>query len=74
MVRSTDIMTQLPYESTYLGSQHILHAANNSFWARQTKATKWANSANFKSRAHLATLPLQKPQGFRRRLKCLWDT
>ena len=57
MLRSIDIMTQVCYEGTYFGAQHILHPANNSSWAWHTVAAMLAIWDYPKSWAHLATLP-----------------
>ena len=68
-LRSTDIMTQVCYEGTYFGAQHILDPANNSSRAWHTVATMLAIWDDPKSWAHLATLPFSKPEGFGRRPK-----
>ena len=64
MLRSIDIMTQVCYEGTYFGAQHILDPANNSSWAGHTVAAMLAIWDYPKSWAHLATLPFPKPEDF----------
>ena len=59
-LRSIDIMTQVCYEGTYFGAQHILHPANKSSWAWHTLAAMLAIWDYPKSWAHLATLPFPK--------------
>ena len=68
-----DIMTQVCYEGTHFGAQHILDPANNSPWAWHTVAAMLAIWDNPKSRANLATLPFPQPEGFGRRPKDLLD-
>ena len=72
-LRSIDIMTQVCYEGTYFGAQHILALVNNSSWAWHTVATMLAIWDDPKSWAHLATLPFPKPEGFGRRPKDMLD-
>ena len=74
MLRSIDIMTEVCYEGTYFGAQHILNPANNSSWVGHTKAILWAIWGNPKSWAHLATPPFPNPGGFGRRPKGMLDT
>ena len=52
-------MTQVCYEGTTFGAQHILDPANNSSWALHTVAAMLAIWAYPKSWAHLATLHSQ---------------
>ena len=61
-LRSIDIMTQVCYDGTYFGAQHILDRANNSSWAWHTVAAMLAIWDYPKSWAHLATLPFPKPE------------
>ena len=63
MLRSIDIMTQVCYEDTYFGAQHILDPANNSSWAWHTVAAMLAIWDYPKSWAHLGTLLFLKPEG-----------
>ena len=72
-LRSTDIMTQVCYEGTYFGAQHMLDPANNSSRAWHTVATMLAIWDDPKSWAHLATLSFPKPEGFGRRPKDMLD-
>ena len=72
-LRSIDIMTQVCYEGTHLGAQHILDPANNSPWARHTVVAMLAIWDHPQSWAHLATLPFPKPEGFGRRSKDMLD-
>ena len=72
-LRSIDIMTQVCYEGTDFGAQHILNLANNAPWAWHTVAAMFAIWDNPKSWAHLATLPIPKPEGFGRRPKDMLD-
>ena len=72
-LRSIHIMTQVCYEGTYFGAQHILDLANNSPWAWHTVAAMLAIWDDPKSWAHLATLPFPKPEGFARRPKDMLD-
>ena len=55
-------MTQVCYEGTYFGAQHILNPGNNSSWAWHTVAAMLAIWDYPKSWAHLATLPFPKPE------------
>ena len=55
-------MTQVCFEGTYFGAQHILDQANNSSWAWHTVAAMLAIWDYPKSWAHLATLPFPKPE------------
>ena len=61
-LRPIDIMTQVRYEGTYFGSQHILDPADNSSWAWHTVAAMLAIWDYPKSWAHLATLPFPIPE------------
>ena len=67
-----DIMTQVCYECTYFGAQHILNPANNSSWAWHTVAAMLAIRDYPKSWAHLATLPFSKPEGLGDAQKICW--
>ena len=61
-LHSIDIMTQVRYEGTYFGAQHILDTAINSSWAWHTVAAMLAIWDYPKSWAHLATLRFPKPE------------
>ena len=67
------IMTQVCFEGTYFGAQHILDPADNSPWAWHTVTAMLAIWDDPKSWAHLATLPFPKPGGFGRRAKDMLD-
>ena len=71
-LRSIDIMTQVCYEGTYFGAQHILDPANNSSWAWHTVAAMLAIWDYPKSWAHLATLPFPKPEELGDAQKICW--
>ena len=66
-------MTEICFEGTYFGAQHILDPANNSSWAGHTVAAMLAIWDYPKSWAHLATLPFPKTGGVRRRPKDMFD-
>ena len=72
-LRAMDIMTQVCFEGTHFGAQHILNPANNSSWAWHTVAAMLAIWDDRKSWAHLATLPFPEPEGFGRRPKDMLD-
>ena len=55
-------MTEVCYEGTYFGAQHILNPANRSSWAWHTVTAMLAVWDYPKSWAHLATLPFPKPE------------
>ena len=71
-LRSINIMTQVCYEGTYFGAQHILDPANNSSWAWHTVAAMLAIWDYPKSWAHLATLPFPKPEELGDAQKICW--
>ena len=71
-LRSIDIMTQVCYEGTYFGAQHILDPANNSSWIWHTVAAMLAIWDYPKSWAHLATLPFPKPEELGDAQKICW--
>ena len=71
-LRSIDIMTQVCYEGTYFGAQHILDPANNSSWAWHTVAAMLAIWDYPKSWAHLATLPFPIPEDLGDAQKICW--
>ena len=71
-LRSIDIMTQVCYEGTYFGAQHIFDPANNSSWAWHTVAATLAIWDYPKSWAHLATLPFPKPEELGDAQKICW--
>ena len=71
-LRSIDIMTQVCYEGTYFGAQHILDPANNSSWAWHTGGIMLAIWDYPKSWAHLATLPFPKPEELGDAQKICW--
>ena len=72
-LRAIDIRTQVCFEGTLFGAQHILNPADNSPWAWHTVAAKLAIWDDPKSWAHLATLPFPRPEGFGRRAKDVLD-
>ena len=51
-LRPNDIVTEVCYEGTYFGAQHILDPANNSSWAWRTVAAMLAIWDHLKSWAH----------------------
>ena len=61
MLRSIDIITQVSYEGTCFGAQHILDPVNNSSCAWHTVAAMLAIWDYPKSWTHLATLPFPIP-------------
>ena len=71
-LRSIDIMTQVCYEGTYLGAQHILDPAINSSLASYTVAAMLAIWDYPKSWAHLATLPFPIPEELGDAQKICW--
>ena len=71
-LHSIDIMTQVCYEGTYFGAQHILNPANNSSWAWHTVAAMLAIWDYPKSWTHLATLPFPKPEELGDAQKICW--
>ena len=71
-LRSIDIMTQVCYEGTHFGAQHIMNPANNSSCAWHTVAAMLAIWDYPKSWAHLATLPFPKPEGLGDAQKICW--
>ena len=71
-LRSIDIMTQVCYEGTYFGAQHILDPANKSSWAWHTVAAMLAIWDYPKSWAHLATLPFPIPEELSDAQKICW--
>ena len=71
-LRSIDIITQVCYEGTYFGAQHILDPANNSSWAWHTVAAMLAIWDYPKSWAHLATLPFPIPEELGDAQKICW--
>ena len=71
-LRSSDIMTQVCYEGTYFGAQHILNPANNSSWAWHTVAAMLAIWDYPKSCTHWATLPFPKPEELGDAQKIFW--
>ena len=72
-LRPMDIMSQVCFEGTYFGAQHISDPADNSPWAWHTVAAMLALWDYPKSWAHLATLPFPKPEGIGRRPKDMLD-
>ena len=72
MLRSIDIMTQVCYEGTYFGAQHILNPANNSTWAWHTVAAMLAIWDDPKSWAHLRPRHSQKRRGLGDAQKIFW--
>ena len=72
-LRSIDNMTQVCYEGTHFGAQHIFDPTNNSPWAWHTVAAMLAIWDDPKSWAHLATLPFPKSEGLGRRPKDMLD-
>ena len=71
-LRPIDIMTQVRYEGTYFGAEHILDPANNSSWAWLTVAVMLAIWDHCESWAHLATLPFPKPEELGDAQKICW--
>ena len=71
-LRSIDIMTQVWYDGTYFGAQHILDPANNSSWAWHAVAAMLAIWDYPKSWAHLATLPFPIPEELGDAQKICW--
>ena len=65
MLRSIDIMTQVCYEGTYFGAQHILDPADNSSWA-------WHTVAAMLAVWDLTTLPFPIPEELGDAQKICW--
>ena len=73
-VRSIDIMTQVCYESTHFGAQHILDPANNSSWAWHTVAAMLAILGLSQIMGSLGDPAIPKTGGVGRRPKDMLDT
>ena len=71
-LRSSDNMTQVCFEGTYIGAQRILDPVINFFWAWHTVAAMLAIWDYPKSGAHLATLPFPKPEELGEAQKICW--